>query len=308
MTGVDFGSYLATVQERDIDLLLMEEFHVSGPFVDWFCQQLGVLDVSFDGAWHSVTDADGETDLLLRVVVGDQRVGVLIENKIAAPEQTRHDERYHIRAVRAQNAGHFERFVVCMCAPRMYLDGLSEKSSFQALVAYEDISEWFGSFDDARSRWRRAIIDEGIAQSRRGYRMVVNETVSRFHQEFWEYININQPQLEMRRPTPKGNKSNWILFKGTGFPKGVSFHVKIDQRMVELGFAGHSVAEIVAAFPELPEDFRVVQKGGTAALAVSVPALDLTKPLSIQTDELATTMAAVQRLMQFGKAWSGVKS
>lgn len=62
----DFGSYLVTVAERDIDLLLMEEFHVSVPFVTWFCEQLGILGASFFGAWHSVSDADGETDLLLR--------------------------------------------------------------------------------------------------------------------------------------------------------------------------------------------------------------------------------------------------
>lgn len=47
-----FGSYLATVQERDIDLLLMEEFHISADFVDWFCQQVGEVGGQFDGAWH----------------------------------------------------------------------------------------------------------------------------------------------------------------------------------------------------------------------------------------------------------------
>src|SRR4051812_20400751 len=102
----DFGSYLVTVEERDIDLLLMEEFHVSEPFVRWFCKQVGLMEqLAFDGAWHSVSNTDGETDLLLRVRVGNRRIGVLIENKVAAPEQEKQDERYHRRGIRAQEEG-----------------------------------------------------------------------------------------------------------------------------------------------------------------------------------------------------------
>lgn len=297
-----FGAYLATVQERDVDLLLMEEFHVDGGFVEWFCERVGVPGARFDGAWHSVTDADGETDLLLRVVAGGDRVGVLVENKISAPAQERQDERYHIRAARAQNAGRFDRFVVCICAPRAYLDGLPGESAYQSEVAYEDISGWYERSRDARSAWRRAIMEEAVAQGRRGYRMVVNESVSRFHMEFWEHLQVSHPELTMRRPTPKGGKSNWLLFKGTGSPKEVGFHVKLDQRVVELGFSGRTVADLLQAIPELPEGIRPVQKGGTAALSVTTPALDRNRPLSGQKDALAAVMAAVTRLLPFMRA------
>ena len=301
----DLGAYLANVQERDIDLLLMEEFHVDAAFTEWFCDRVGVPGARFDGAWHSVTDADGETDLLLRVTAGDDLVGVLIENKISAPAQDRQDERYHIRAARAQNAGHFSRFVVCICAPRVYLDALPGGSAYQAEVAYEDVAEWYGRSGDARARWRRAIMDEAITQGRRGYRMVVNETVSRFHLEFWEHLQVRHPELTMRRPTPKGGKSNWLLFKGVGCPKGVGFHVKVDQRVVELGFAGRTVAHLLQAGMQLPEGIRPVQKGGTAALSISTPALDQSRPLAEQHEALEQVMAAVARLLPFMHAFEG---
>ena len=48
-----FGRYLASVAERDIDLLLMEEFHISDDFVTWFCDQLGLNGVTPAGAWHT---------------------------------------------------------------------------------------------------------------------------------------------------------------------------------------------------------------------------------------------------------------
>jgi hypothetical protein len=77
----DFGRHLASVTERDIDLLLMEEFHVSDDFVAWFCGELGLRGVSSAGAWHSLSDADGESDLLLRVLKEGRRIGILIETR-----------------------------------------------------------------------------------------------------------------------------------------------------------------------------------------------------------------------------------
>lgn len=301
MNKSDFGSYLASVHERDIDLLLMEEFHVSADFARWFAEEAGVPNAEFDGAWHSVTDADGETDLLLRVRIGSVRTAILIENKVAAAEQDRQDERYHLRAVRAQNEGKFDSFVTAICAPQNYLEGLQSASLYQAKIAYEQIEDWFSQKSDARSVWRRRIIAEAIAQGRRGYTMIVNEAVSNFHQDFWHYLMRHHPRLLMRRPTPKGNKSNWILFKAIGFPPNVGFHIKMDQQCVELGFNGRSVEDILAVKPDWPEEIRLVQKGKTAALAISIPQLDRTRPLDEQGEALRLTMAAVEILVPFGR-------
>jgi hypothetical protein len=295
----DFGSYLATVHERDIDLLLMEEFHVSPDFIAWFATRVGVLNAVFEGAWHSVTEADGETDLLLRVASGSSRIGILIENKVTASEQDRQDERYHLRAARAQNAGKFDAFVTCMCAPQGYLDGLPGASLYQARIAYEDIRGWFERSTDTRSRWRCRIMEQAITQGRRGYRMVVNETVSDFHLAFWHYLQRHHPQLTMRRPTAKGNKSNWILFRTATAPQGVGFHIKLDQQCVELGYQGSTVEQVLAAQESWPEDVRLVQKGKTAALSVHTPFLDRMKPLEQQVDPLRTTMEAVTRLLPY---------
>ncbi len=304
MSESDFGAYLATVHERDVDLLLMEEFHVSPSFTQWFAGKAGVPDADFDGAWHSVTDADGETDLLLRVLSDRERVGILIENKVAASEQDRQDERYHLRAARAQNAGRFDRFLTCMCAPQSYLDGLSAASLYQVKIAYEEVEAWFARSDDTRSKWRRRIMAEAVQQGRRGYKMIVNVSVSDFHQSFWRYLTANHPKLIMRRPTSKGNKSNWILFKAAGFPPNVAFHIKMDQRCVELGFSGRSVQDILMAQSDWPDDIQPVQKGKTAALAIFVPFLDRTRPLEQQSEALRETMAAVDRLLPYGRLLS----
>lgn len=301
MTDGTFGRYLASVAERDVDLLLMEEFHVSDGFVGWFCGRCGLENVAPLGAWHSISDTDGETDLLLVVAAKSGRVGVLIENKVAAPEQDRQADRYHLRAARAQAAGHFDSYVTVICAPQRYLEALPAESTYDFRLAYEDIADWFAHSDDRRSSWRRAVMLEAIEQGRRGYTMLISPTNTAFQLAYWEYLRAKHPRLLMRRPTPKGKKSNWIIMKGLDFPKGVQIHHKFDQRVVELGFSGRSVNEILARQPEWPEHILPVQKSGTAALMIRVPYIDMEAGLPLQVQEVETALAAIYELLAYAK-------
>src|SRR3546814_11167283 len=100
----------------------MEEFHVDPEFATWVAGLVGLGDdATFDGAWHSLNDQDGEPDLLLRVRCRDERVAILIETKIAAPAQSEPDLRYHLSGQRAQAAGRYERFVTALYIPHVSL-------------------------------------------------------------------------------------------------------------------------------------------------------------------------------------------
>ncbi|MBX3561345.1 MAG: PD-(D/E)XK nuclease family protein [Sphingomonas sp.] len=297
----DFGSYLAVVYERDIDLLLMEEFHASEGFVAWFAGRLGIEDAKFDGAWHSVTDADGETDLLLRVKTREQRIGILIENKVSAPEQDRQSERYHLRATRAQEEKKFDAFVTSICAPEVYLNGLAEDRLYQGHISYESIADWFASRDGPRNEWRHRIMREAINQGRRGYTMIVNPAVTGFHQAFWEHVQRHYPAIAMRRPTSKGNKSNWILMKGRDFPSYAQLHFKMDQCVVELGFLNRQVSEILARKDDWPGDVIPVQKGKTAALAIRIPPVDRMASFASQAESIGEVFKALLKLLPHGR-------
>jgi hypothetical protein len=280
----------------------MEEFHVSEEFVEWFCCQVGLMSgVLFNGAWHSVSNTDGETDLLLRVKVDNRRVGVLIENKINAPEQDKQDQRYHLRGTRSQRDGKFDEFVTCICAPQVYLDGLVVDSLYQHRVSYEAIAGWFAKLDGPHHAWRYRIMQEAIEQGRRGYKMIVNSTISEFHMAYWEYLQRRHPNILMNKPTPKGSKSNWILMKGSDFPKTVMLRHKLDQRVVELGFGDRKVSELLAVRNDWPHDIVPVQKGGKASLSIRVPEIDMTKSISAQEDRLEQVFAAVYRLLPYSR-------
>ncbi len=296
---LDFGRYLASVAERDIDLLLMEEFHISPEFVTWFCGRLNLDSVLPDGAWHSVSDTDGETDLLLRVRRGESRIGILIENKVAAPEQDQQAARYHLRATRAVKSGRFDKYLTVMCAPARYLEGLPLSSEYQHRVSYEEIAAWFAKHEDRRSSWRLQILQEAIEQGRRGYTMLVNSAITAFQVAYWNYLRVRHPRLIMAKPTPKGSKSNWIILKATGFPKGVNMHHKFDQDVMELGYQRTNVEEVLAVKSDWPEGIALVQKGGTGSLVISVPHVDVSSKFEDQIGRVETALQSAYRLIPY---------
>lgn len=292
-----FGSYLGAIAERDVDLLLMEEFHVTASFVRWFCDKLGFCNSTFRGAWHSVSDSDGETDLLLRIQTGDKLVGVLIENKISATETDRQDERYHIRGSRAQHEGKFDEFVTCMCAPDAYLEGLATGTLYQHQISYEVVANWFAQRLGSREAWKRRVLVQAIAQNRRGYKMAVNLVNTKFHSDYWEYRRRNHPNILMNRPGPKGSKSTWIIMKAAGFAKGVQIHHKLDQCVVELGFDRRTVAEILAIKSDWPKWIVPDQKKGTAVLSVNVPEISMAAGVATQEAQLKEVFSAIESLV-----------
>jgi hypothetical protein len=92
---------LSYIRERDIDLLLLEEFHCSEPFQHWFlAQTIGSVSDSIRlcSAAHSVVSSNGESDLVVEFFSSNQeRWCFLIENKVDADFQPEQAERYAAR-------------------------------------------------------------------------------------------------------------------------------------------------------------------------------------------------------------------
>jgi hypothetical protein len=112
--------------------------------------------------------------------------------------------------------------------------------------------------------------------------MTVNAAITGFHQSYWEYLRRRHPRIQMARPKNRRNKSNWIILKGNDFPKGLNLHHKLDQQVMEIGFAKHTIADILAVKSDWPDDIAVVQKGETASLAISIPAVNMNLDLEAQ--------------------------
>ncbi|MBQ4094738.1 MAG: hypothetical protein IJC61_06795, partial [Oscillospiraceae bacterium] len=130
------------VFERDIDLLILEEFASSSAFAALFLQPAGIaLPVQMLEAEHSLTESDlGESDLYFLIKTSSgQRVGIFIEDKINAVAMQRQYDRYVQRAQRMQAAGVFEDYRIFIAAPQKYLDANGEAEKYDHKIAYETL-------------------------------------------------------------------------------------------------------------------------------------------------------------------------
>jgi len=92
---------IAGVSERDIDLLLLEEFQSSLSFQDWFVKLALGSSVRLGKvirAERSVTDSTGESDLEIDFAGHDNSITrLMIENKVKAGLQPLQAHRYLLR-------------------------------------------------------------------------------------------------------------------------------------------------------------------------------------------------------------------
>ena len=84
-----------SVQERDVDLLIIEELNVNLEFCDWFANQLGLEKPSSKiKAFRSISDYGlGETDILISYQTKEKTKFILVENKIDASFQDNYGEK-----------------------------------------------------------------------------------------------------------------------------------------------------------------------------------------------------------------------
>ena len=295
------GYHVDNLAECDIDLLLLEELTVSGDFLAWFCGQAGVQNAVLEEARRSVTDADGESDIVLWVRAGGQRMVVLIENKIDAPEQERQDERYHVRGRRLAEAAGADSYLTVICAPGRYLDGLPSGSVYQHRVSYEDIAGWFDGVDSRRAAWRRDVFRQASDPANRRYAMRVNEATTAFQRKYWEHLRQHHPRLQMNEPGNKGPGSNWIYIKDRKFPKGVGLRHKMDQHVMALCFEKRNVEDFLNVRTSWPEDIQLDQRGQEAVLSIRVPPVDPHQEFEQQRDAVEAALEVAYRLQRYGR-------
>ena len=312
MSNDGFGNSFESVREGDIDFLLLEEFHCTSEFTDWFCRAMGFEDVEFDGAWRSVSDVDGETDLILRVRHQGSRLGLFIENKIDAPEQDAQDTRYHKRARRAREQGKIDEYKTAMIAPQCYLDSLPESSEYEKRLSYEDIEQWFRSHGDRRSLWRGNAMREAIERNRRASNMVVNSTRTQFFDDYWQYLRRKHFEFIMKPQTKKGSSSTWVYFKGRKFPASdVGFIHKVEKCIIELNFTGKTIEEIQERIrqtsAEVPESANHAQFGKSAGLQITVPQINFEVPFKEQVEVIERVLDKAYLLVPLGTLFSDIK-
>ena len=270
------------VCERDIDLLLMEEFVASPEFRSWFLCEVGVEHpAELIEAYRSVKTMNGESDLELTFHSSSGLIKILVENKVDAAFQPNQPERYSERADGYRALKKYQEALTVVVAPEVYFGDDGSAFGFDAKVTYDDALAWFEQAEiGARKDYKLAILRGAIDRARRGWKLVPHRGVGDFWRAYWELCEEIAPELSM--PVPKAEipaESHFMRFRPALLPAGVSLWHKVAYGHVDLQFAGmgNKLAEMEHLYrPSLLPSMRIERAAKSAVIRVRVEPVDMT--------------------------------
>jgi hypothetical protein len=135
--GFSKGQNLITswrIYERDVDVVLAEEFYANDQFANWALSQsksFSLDDTKVVEVSVSLSDRDGESDLVVVFErINGGRIALLVEDKIDAQFQPDQLNRYRRRGDSGIAAGSWKEFEVVLFAPRSYIERHSIAQQF----------------------------------------------------------------------------------------------------------------------------------------------------------------------------------
>lgn len=259
------------IYEHDIDLLLMEELAAEQEFVRLFLHKTqldcacSVVSIS-----HSLSDADGESDITVVLQRGDQKIALLIEDKIDAPTMKGQSARYHCRAQAAVRRGEYSDYRIVLVAPASYHEEHKKdiNADYPYRVTYEELLAYFHTRSDYKAIFKAAMIAFAIKEKKAGYQVQEVAAVTRFWRELRRYCAENYPYLELLgEDTPKGKSACWPEFRTS--LKNVKVIYKSQTGTVDLEVPGYgektgTLRAIMGNW--LTTDMRIRQTGKSAAV------------------------------------------
>jgi hypothetical protein len=285
-----------TTLERDIDLLIMEEFVADKDFAQIFLDAVGLnCDYIVKDVIHSKTDAAlGESDVVIILEVNGKRHAIHIEDKIDAIAMPRQHDRYDMRAQKDIEAGEYDAYSVLIVAPKKYLESNKEAKKYAHQVKYEQMREHFAIKDDARSRYKLALIDRAIYEQKNGYQWEANLGVVAFCTKMNAYKKTKYPGL------PDGSIAWW-----SGYPTllpGATIVFKANKGFCDLQFS-HTTAQVLFAKigNQLSERMNVVQAGKSASVRIIVSPIWLENNFEDKVAEVDEALDALWELYELSK-------
>ncbi len=203
------------MNERDIDLLLIEQLHVSPGFIDQFSTMLGLPGAEVEKVQHSVYREHGETDVLVTASHAGRRVAVMIEDKIGAQMQPDQCERYHLRGEALCETGAVDSYCTVLCAPASYISGVPTTERWQKRISFQDIAEIIKEEAFPGWEWRAALLIGAAGKQGRAYAasdrasVQYDSIIAELKEAYREYVLANYPQI---KATPqKGRDREYYL-------------------------------------------------------------------------------------------------
>jgi hypothetical protein len=289
---------ITAVSEQDVDLLLLEEIHASAEFRGFLLHLAFGEDGphNFVGAWRSVSDELGETDVLMVVetaLLG--RLAILIEDKIDAIFQIDQGIRYRTRGQVGVDAKWWADFRTCLCGPESRI--ATAKDDWQVCVSLETLISWFDMWGDPRSVFRAGVLRAAVSKMATGG-FVPNVRATAFWRRYGELQAREFPDLTMR---PLSRESSlhapWPRFCVGLLPAGVLLEHKPAQGNVDLTLDKRSPSDLSSVVAQrLPAGAYIARSGVSAAIRIAVPKIDHLREFDEHSADVRAALQAARAL------------
>lgn len=301
------------IHERDIDLLLLEEFHASPEFQCHFLNLLrdGMtssalsakgsvpLNSKFMRCQHSVSNSLGQSDLEVSFSdTKDQVWRVLIENKIYADYQPEQAERYASRGELYKRQHLCSTFITVLTAPAKYIG--SARNGFDSSITLENIRSWF---ENAKSLGLRQACKVGVLNAAIRKKEKVREK-SKAITEFWfkYYGLVQQIAPELCMPTPEPRSGGFLYFNPPA-TSGIKFVHKVNRGQIDLRF--HKMGTQVGKLKELfqkhiqIDKMKIVKTHKSAAIRTTVDKLITVDDFEEQKQKVVNCILEAKAVLQW---------
>ena len=291
---------LDTVLERDIDLLIIEEFISSRDFAALFLDATNIdRNSEIVSIQRSLRFQMGESDIVVVLKTPQGTIiGLHIEDKVNAEAQEEQYTRYEERAsLLAEDLGYSE-YRICITAPQHYLNTNDEACKYPASISYEKLREYFEQQDDIRAKFKLALLHCALGKKDATI-AVPNAAVTSFWNGLERFAMMRN--LETNVTTEQhGKESKFIRFK-TIIPK-VYVIYKARHGYVDLQIP-NMAGKLVLPSSVISNDMYICDAGKSAAIRIGNPQWILNLEESIENNKeiVDDIISSVERLVELAK-------
>jgi hypothetical protein len=293
-------SPLDSIEERELDLLLLVAIHGSSAFRNALIEKItGETPAEFISAWRGVFNQHGETDVLLLVRMPDgDRLAIMIEHKIDAGFQDRQADRYRTRGRLGVAEGNWDRYLTCLCAPKAYAEPDIISASWDRIVFLEDVEQTLAATGDPFAPFLCAAMRHAVEKNKTGS-FEPNPLTTEFWRQYAELCRQEYPDIMMSPLRPRQSTNDpWPRFAVGRLPSGVKLEHKPWLGRVDLTFQRYNFKQVSERLSGiLPSGLTVASTPPSAAVRSPAPPLIATNPFDQQVEAVRASLKAVQRLI-----------
>lgn len=288
---VNMKIQIDTTLERDMDLLIIEEFIADRDFANIFLNKVGIFDnYTIDEVIHSKRDAEfGESDIVLILNINGKRHALHIEDKVDAMAMPNQHGRYDKRATKDISNGEYDSYSVLIVAPAKYLDSNKEALKYPNRVTYEELVDHFKKQSGVRYLYKIALIERAIIDQKNGYQYEADARMVDFCKEMAKYQQEKYPQL------PKMSTAWWPICSTP--INGASIVFKANKGHCDLQFGNTTVEQLFPRVQKIISNrMHVVKATRSASVRIEVKPIDFEKPFSNFQNEVDDALKALLEL------------